>query len=92
MKHVIGVNFGHGIPGRTKYPDVTEADNVDFQFLVEVKYFQIRALRCDFAENSPKNYVHGTFQKFADPSVFDGPRMNDWLWSVDLWHLLFVQD
>ena len=93
LKHVlIDVNSCHGTSNRTKYVDVTEADNVDFQFLVEVKYFQIRALRCDFAENSPKNYVHGTFQKFADPSVFDGPGINDRLWSVDLWRLLFVRD
>ena len=70
MKHVIGVNFGHGIPGRTKYPDVTEADNVGFQFLVEVRYFLIRVWRCDFAENSPENYFKAFIRNLRTARFF----------------------
>ena len=72
---LIDVIFDHGTPNRTKYPDVTEADNIGFQFLVEVRYFLIRVWRCDFAENSPENYFYSIYQKSADRLVFDGPGM-----------------
>ena len=86
MKYVIGVNFGHGTPDRTKYPDVTPADNVDFQFLVVVKYFQIRVWRCEPTRtkykfctelNEKNTMVQSNMQYMLPPPSFKPTGEND---------------